>query len=206
MNYSPEALFDTLYLGNNLEDELGDVAPSEIHLFSYLACLLSLYDSNPISFWGYKFIKNDYGSPYSHAIKKAIESALYNNYLEYIDEMYFDLTEGGKEILSVLEEHKQFVERSQYLKISLDCITMMPYGIVKESITNEPILSSARKHENRRTLIEEETASINLLYNNFGILHEALKDKSDDLVVPALVWLRKLFEEREDRDERIFTE
>jgi hypothetical protein len=206
MDYSPEALFDTLYLGNNLVDELGDVASSEIHLFSYLSCLISLYDSNPISFWGYKFIKNEFGSPYCHEINEAIDSAFNNGYLINVDEFYFNLTSEGKEILTVLEEHKQFAKRSQYLRISLDCIAMMSYGIVKESITNEPVLSSARKHENRRTLIEEETASINLLYNNFRILHKALKHKTDDLVVPALVWLRKLFEDREGRDEEVFTE
>jgi len=196
MNYQPEAFFDSLYLSKNLGKELGDIAFSEINLFSYLACLLSLYDANPVSFWGYKFIKNDFGSPYSKELEQSIETSIEMELFEYVDNTFFTITEKGSKIFERLEEHTQYQDRMKYLRTVYECLTMLPYGVVKESISNEPLLSSARNHETRKILIEDESGAIAVLYNNFEFLKKALSNEYDDLIVPAVVWLRKIFEQR----------
>jgi len=194
MNSMPEAFFDSLYLTNSLGRELGDVSFSEVNLFSYLACLLSLYDSNPVSFWGYRFIKNKYGAPYSFEIEKSVNRAKSNGFIQFSDDNYFELTTDGQDILTVLETHTQYESRLKYLRVSYECITMLPYGLIKESITNEPLITSANNKESRNILIESDSGAISILYNHFEILKRALDDKYDDLMVPAIVWLRKIFD------------
>lgn len=196
MNNMPEAFFDSLYLTDSLDRELDGVSFSEINLFSYLACLLSLYDSNPVSFWGYRFIKNKYGSPYSYELEDSINKAKSNEYIIFLDDNYFELTNEGKEILSILKTHTQYKSRLKYLRVSYECITMLPYGLIKESITNEPLITSANNKDSRNILIETDSGAISILYNHFEILKLALDDKYDDLMVPATVWLRKIFEKK----------
>ena len=82
MNKLPEAIFDVLYLGKNIQDRLNDFNISEIQFLAYLSCLISLYDKNPISFWKYQFIKSENSSPYSLEIHSSINFLKQNGYIE----------------------------------------------------------------------------------------------------------------------------
>ena len=79
---NPFAIYDTLFVGNKLQRYIGDFNSSEVQLFCYFSCLLSLYEGNPTSFWGYKFIKNDLGVPLSTEVYTALDCLLVNNELE----------------------------------------------------------------------------------------------------------------------------
>lgn len=200
MNKNPEAIFDSLYLSKTLQENLGDFARSEIHLFSYLACLLSLYDGHPISFWGYSYIKNEYGSPFSFEIEEAIKTSESQRFLSKNDDKYLIITESGLEILNHLTNHAVFSDRLLYLNVAITSITLLPFGMVKESVSNEPVLNSAQNHDKRRNLIDENNVAMNLLYDHFRILKLALSDKYNDITVPALVWINKLFESRKNHN------
>jgi hypothetical protein len=47
----PAATFDALCIGSRLSEALGCVGRTEFHLFSYLACLLAMYDTKPVYYW-----------------------------------------------------------------------------------------------------------------------------------------------------------
>ena len=98
---NPFAIYDTLFVGNKLQRYIGDFNSSEVQLFCYFSCLLSLYEGNPTSFWGYKFIKNDLGVPLSTEVYTALDCLLVNNELEKADN-YYKITSEGKSKCEVI--------------------------------------------------------------------------------------------------------
>ena len=69
----PLACFDCLALGAQLERHLGDSTEPELHMFSYLGCLLSLYAGRMVSEWGYRFVCTPDGAPYSPDLSYALK-------------------------------------------------------------------------------------------------------------------------------------
>ena len=52
---SSSASFDLLFVAEELSLKLGTATVGEIHLFSYLGCLLSLFEGQPVADLGYSF-------------------------------------------------------------------------------------------------------------------------------------------------------
>lgn len=68
---NPSAIFDTLYIVSKTEDQYESLSLSEVTFLSYFACLLSLYKGNPVSAWGYTFMRNEQGVPVSAELAEA---------------------------------------------------------------------------------------------------------------------------------------
>jgi hypothetical protein len=68
----PEAFFDSLSISHKLGDILKDFKIEEIHLFSYFASILFLYNGNSLADWKYKFILDGKGYPFSDYLNEAI--------------------------------------------------------------------------------------------------------------------------------------
>jgi len=64
MRLNPDATFDCLYVANHLQVKQLSISPQEIHLFTYLACLLWLYKERVVSDWGYDFVGTELGAPF----------------------------------------------------------------------------------------------------------------------------------------------
>lgn len=71
---SPEAIFDTLFIGERLQRKIDDFSEYEIQFFAYFSCLLSLYDGNTANDWKYSFAKTQLGSPFSNEISLSIKT------------------------------------------------------------------------------------------------------------------------------------
>jgi hypothetical protein len=116
---SDTAYYDALAVSRQLENQLGDVAVAEVHLFAYLACLLALYKGHSPSVWGYAFAVTDYGYPFSGEIQNAIDIHLKTRCLlrsttsgpEYLNVS----PEGVREfeVLETLAEEPSFLEHVQ---------------------------------------------------------------------------------------------
>jgi hypothetical protein len=191
---SSHATYDSLFIGNKLEEYLGDFNISEIQLFCYFSALLSLYDGKRVADWGYTFIKSELGVPLSREIEDAVNSLLCNKEIEPIDK-YFKVTEAGRDKIKMLSELPRFKSRQKYLENSCDSLLTLPIGLVRNSITNDPAIKTA-SIASVRTLIDENSGATELLYEQFEILRKSLKIKSEDLFVPAVKWLELQVKQR----------
>jgi hypothetical protein len=187
---NPFATFDTLFVGNKLQRYIGDFNSSEVQLFCYFSCLLSLYEGNPISFWGYKFIKNDLGVPLSIEVYGALDCLQRNNEIEKI-ETYYQITSNGKAKCEILSELGRFQNRKTYLEASCESLLALPIGNIRNAINSEPIVRAAN-NSTVRTLVDDGNGAVALLYEQFELLKEAINSKDSDLFVPAVTWLKYL--------------
>lgn len=187
---NPFAIYDTLFVGSKLQRYIGDFNSSEVQLFCYFSCLLSLYEGNPTSFWGYKFIKNELGVPLSTDVYTALDCLLRNNELQKADD-YYMITSEGESKCEVLSKLNRFENRNKYLEASCESLLALPIGYIRNSINSEPIVRAAN-NSTVRTLVDEENGAVALLYEQFELLKEAIDTKDSDLFVPAVTWLKFL--------------
>lgn len=187
---NPFSTYDALFIGNKLESYMEDFNFSEIHLFSYFSCLLSLYDGNPTSFWGYKFIKNDLGVPISNDIQNSLNSLLNNKEIEKNGE-YFKLTVSGKENEILFSNLKRFENRKKYLENACDSLLALPIGNIRYAINNDPVIRAINA-SSVRTLLDSDNEALPLLHDQFAILNKILDKKTYNLFVPAVTWLKYL--------------
>lgn len=185
-------VFDVLAIGNSLQNKLQDFSRGEVQLFSYLSCLLSLYDSNPTAFWSYTFIKNEVGSPFSESIDRAIDNLIYKQEIIEKEDGYLYISESGINTYGSLSSFFMYQKRHLYLKVACESIRSLPFGNVREAINNEPVLKGMRKLPDTRILNDDQSAAIQVLYSQFHNLKIALEDKYDDLLIPSLVWINYL--------------
>jgi len=193
MDRKPEAIFDTLYIGSKIESKLDDFSQPEVQFFAYLSCLLSLYGGNPLSFWEYSFVKTQLGSPYSVDINEAWNFLKSKASVEQTTEGYSKLTEKGRAEIDFYLTLHAFKQRVQYLDAACKTLSLIPVGYIKQAIQNEPVLKTARTSISRKFLLDESSPATQALYDQFGTLKEALKDKDyKDLLIPAVVWIEAL--------------
>lgn len=188
----PEASFDTLYIGTKIEDKIQDFALYEIHFFSYLACLLSLYDGQPLSFWEYGFIKSSFGSPYSSELHSAWDLLVAKESIIISSEGFAKMTEKGRDEIKFYLTLNTFQEREKYLAASCKSLSFVPMGCLQEAISNEPVLRSARLSAAKRMLLDEESVGYKVLYDQLHALKKVLEDKYKNLLIPAVVWIEYL--------------
>ena len=186
------AVFDALYIGTHLQIKLNDFSNYELQIFTYLSCLLSLYDGEPVSFWGYTFIKNDLGSPFSKEINDAIEALIAKGSIIKSDGSFLSVTANGQNELRLYSSFRSNISRIKYLQAACESMNLISYGEVKDSISQEPILQSAGKQSQRRLLIDDDSPAFSVLYEQFEMLRTALENQFHNLVIPAIVWLKYL--------------
>lgn len=185
------ALFDVLYLGQNLETKMNDFSLIEIQILSYLGCLLSIYDGNNSSDWGYFFSKNPTGYPYSFELNNAMKMLLSRNMIKQtsLDDEYFNTDIVGNDFIDKMSNQLSiYSNRKRYLDTALNCITLAPFGVIRTALLNEPVLASA-KRKTSVLLLEESDFATNLLYEQFQELRTAINNEYESLLIPAFTWL-----------------
>jgi hypothetical protein len=78
----PEDYFDCLAIAVGTPRSVAPLSVQELHLFSYLACLLALFEGRPVADWGYRFALTSKGYPFS-AEFEAARQALVDARLRY---------------------------------------------------------------------------------------------------------------------------
>src|ERR1700679_3636110 len=112
---NPYAAFDTLYILAALGTNVKRPVIAEIHVFAYLAALLSLYRGQPVADWGYGFAGTREGSPFSPEINEAIRALTSAGFLRS-NERKIEITDSGMAELSILRDFSQNKERMAYLE------------------------------------------------------------------------------------------
>jgi len=190
------ASFDFLFVTGKLCARFGTGTFGEIHLFSYLACLLSLFRRQPVADWGYSFAGLDTGSPFSADLQAACRELELAGLVTDNAGTITITTEGRKE-LEFLSTLQHFGSRKSYLTAALESLLSFPVGMVRNALSMEPGLRPALKLGGTRPLLEE--AGLAQLYEHFEALYGVL-GQAHDLLVPSSVWLTYLLELSREHD------
>lgn len=198
---NPEAVYDTLFIGQRLQRKIEDFSQYEIQFFAYFSCLLSLYDGNTVDEWMYSFVKTELGSPYSTDINFSIQTLNASRLIKPTENSkeYFTITEQGIDFFKFQDENASiFSNRKKYLTTACNTISLIPLGSIKEAVSREPVLYSAGNSLTKRSLLEDSNPATKVLHAQFKDLKIALEDKYHDLIVPAVVWLESLNLEKKE--------
>jgi hypothetical protein len=185
----PDAYYDTLAISAKLAISFESVAPSEIHLFAYLSCLLSLYRGKAASDWGYGFVATANGSPYSPEVADALRFLVREGYL-YESNGYLTIISEGLEDYRELGELLRNQEREPFLNGSCGSVLAMPIGLIREAISTDHDMKVAPAFGDTRGLLTD--SNVEDLHDAFALLSEQIGVDVNDLMVPAVVWLNYL--------------
>lgn len=197
---NPFAFYDSLALSNKLQGILGSCVRSEIHLFSYLSCLLSLYKKCPAADWGYSFAGTQYSAPFSKEVEDAINISVNYGLLIEADQ-YIQISRRGVSECQNLSRLGQNMERERFLDGACSSVLAMPVNILRTSLLSEPGLNTSTKLSSPRLLLDESNPSLVLLYDQFQALSKTIGVELDDLMVPAVLWLTYLSNTQKDSKE-----
>jgi hypothetical protein len=194
---SSYASFDFLFLTEELSLKLGTAILGEIHLFAYLACLLSLLEGQPVAGWGYSFAGLELGSPFSPDLQDAYTELERAGFVANNDN-YVGVTVLGKQQTEIFNTLEAFTSRKRYLSAACSSLLSFPVGIVRNAMSMEPGLRPVSNVGGTRPLLA--TASLEQLHDQFNALIKVL-GKTSDLLVPSTVWLTYLFELSSEHDQ-----
>jgi hypothetical protein len=198
---NPEAIYDILFLGVELQRKLGDFSQSEVHFLAYFACLMSFYDDNSHGQWNYSFIKNELGSPFSAEIQTSFDALIGEGSIEDITGSgeYFTVSDEGRDLLNFLQNEVTMNSwRTEYLSVACEVLGLLPIGQIREAIKKDPVLQSASFSRVRKNLLEDSNPATQVLLEKFSLLKKALGDYPQNLLMPAIVWLESLIPSNEE--------
>jgi hypothetical protein len=187
MNYN--ASYDVLALLHYLSSSVDGADEAELHVFSYLACLLSVYAGQPASDWGYDFIASPAGAPFAADLDDALRWAANVGFVT-ADGARWQLTPEGAAEFCTLSELSTHSRRLQFIEPACASTLSIPLGWVRRGIDQTPALHSASRRDSRRYL--SDVAAIDALYDQFEVLKSVVRQDVGDLLVPAVVWLEYL--------------
>ena len=182
----PEATFDALAITASLRPTLGRVLPSEVHLFAYLSCLLSLYSGRPVVDWGYEFTSTAEGAPYSVSMDRAI-TLLRNSSDMESGPSGLSLSSTGVAEYELLRTISGNEAREKYVAGACSSVLAIPVGVVRAALGQEPALRRVSSLSSTRPLLQNVDLSV--LYDQFEALSSALGPTVRDVMVPAVTWL-----------------
>lgn len=191
---NPSAIFDTLYIASHTEKQYESLSLVEVTFLSYFSCLLSLYKGNPVSDWGYFFLRNEQGAPVSADLAEACELLMVNGHIEKRNGCYH-ITEEGRERLFFLMNMDFFKVRQEYLQAACDCLLTGTIVGLLSILSNDAVISESSVHT-MKYLNSEDNSAIAMLHQQFGVVKKAIGERKN-LFVPALSWLEYLKQEVE---------
>jgi len=222
------ASFDVLSIVSLL-DTIEPPREFELHTFSYLACLLYVFDGYPASSWGYTFSAVPPTVPFSTTLSSAVEQLVSSGLLDrlsvsdslqsntsvpmsaslagsqYLPPERFALTADGLQEFEFLSSLQMLRGRSKYLSAATSTSLIYSVPAVVNSLVEEPQLRQALRTTTPQSLLVSITSQP--LYEQFEALREAIGGEVHHLSVPATVYVgyldqqtRNLFPEEDPRE------
>jgi hypothetical protein len=194
----PEAYFDALSLGERMSDLVEGFSRPELHLFAYTACLLSLYEGQPVAEWGYDFASTENGLPFSQDIDASIEFAIGLGQLRPNASLILIGADGRSELAELRRLGANRV-RDRYVAGATDCLLVFNPGNIREAFNYDPTLSYLKKENRTEWLLTDSI--VERLYRNFHQLRAVLGYEARDLSVPMVSWLKYLIQSGRGSDD-----
>jgi hypothetical protein len=194
---NPAATFDSLAIGVQLTKSLGSVGRSEIHLFAYLACLLALYETKPVTDWEYSFAGTQDGAPFSPELNESVDALIRTGSLiPHSDDVdFYTVDANGKDEYEALRSIESLAARERYLEGACASLLSIPIGRVRMGLRREPSMARIAPDRPARQLLEG--IAFEELYEQLKALSDTLGNVVTDLLVPAVVWLSYLAKDAE---------
>lgn len=193
----PEAYVDALFIMNDAPASALPIAINEMHLFSYLGCVLALFKGKPVAEWGYTYAITSEGFPWSAEFELARDT-LYLSGLIEVDErglMSPRPSELAVELETVLTLGST-TERRPWLRAAVECTLALPTGAIRHAVNRSPGLATPFLLGQRSRLLEP--ADTALLYEEYDVVSKVLGPDAEDLLSPAVIWLSARVLEKED--------
>lgn len=196
---TPTAAFDALAICRQLGRNAGGATAAEVQVLAYLSCLLSVYDGQEATTWGYSFAATPAGSPYAPDLAEATDRIRAAGWLVDRGPVVV-VSDAGTSEFEALSTFPSKRPRLRYLEAATAATTLLPLPSVADALAYEPQLRRALDHlGGLDELLDEE--GVRLIEPHFTAVAEALADVSaagDELLVPAVVWLTYLAEVGEE--------
>lgn len=189
------ATYDALVLISRLERQRPP-AQVDLHTFAYLACLMSVYNGEPPSEWGYSFSAVPPTLPYSPTLDLATQALLEAEFILTVPSTtdaghsVFTLTPEGAAELAFFSSLSLLTVRLQYLEAATSAATFTSATAVVNSLAHEPQLAVATKLGSSRRLFTP--SSTVRLYEEFEALTRAVGQNGVNLIVPASMYVAYL--------------
>jgi hypothetical protein len=158
----------------------------EVHLFSYLACLLSLYDGRRLESWGYSFSATVEGAPFSSWLDGAIEASIRRGDISQ-SENTMRLTSLGMAERTRLQSLEILGGREIFIESSCSSLLLVPIGMVRRAVWMDRNIQSSHVLQTNRWLFDLNSAEN--LDEDFTILREELGHVASDLLTASVIWL-----------------
>lgn len=185
----PSAYFDCLVIANDAPKSILPISVIEMHLFSYLGCVLALFKGKPIGEWGYDYAITSDGFPFSAPFEEARKSILQSGMLESGDDGLLRPCQPslGAELQTVLSLGSWAAERRPWLRTATECALALPMGSIRFAISQTPgVIMPIRLGQRRQLLAEDD---VSLLYDEYKIVSSVLGSDAEDTLSPAVIWL-----------------
>lgn len=182
------ANFDVLYYLSHPRNKYREQTLLEINTMMYLAELLSIYDGQKASKWGYAFSRNKYGAPISAEIMSEMHLLCSKGIVNEDEKGYYhivDIAEMG--YVNALAASSMMGWRTTYIDTVLDSLLTKPFPKVVSAVHNEPGISLLNSVGRTSSLLEGNM--INDLYDDFQALKEVINNSQVGLLVPASLWI-----------------
>ena len=177
----PEAFFDSLSLAKKLNEFLDGFKKEEIQLFAYFSLILYVYNGGDSASWGYGFVVDEKGYPFSDHLDHAIERHIKNSIFEK-REGYFIITGRGVDEFNRFKNLTDFANREKMVNASCTTSILIPFAETRKALLNDPNLSSARQLGGKRAID-------NTVYVQFQEISRAIGAPIDDVIIPAVSWI-----------------
>lgn len=182
------ANFDVLYYLSHPRNKYRDQTLLEINTMMYLAELLSIYDGQKASKWGYGFSRNKYGAPISAEIMSEMHLLCSKGIVNEDEKGYYHIVNSAEMgYVNALAASSMMGWRTTYIDTVLDSLLTKPFPKVVSAVHNEPGISLLNSVGRTSSLLDGNM--INDLYDDFRALKEVINNSQVGLIVPASLWI-----------------
>jgi hypothetical protein len=188
---SPEAFFDSLSIGYKLDSFLEGFKLQEINLFSYFSSILFGYQGNNVSEWGYKYVIDSAGYPFSDALNEASERHIQNGSFEKRDDYYVASGRGTTEYLT-FKSLESLAWREKFIDAACTTNILVPYSQTLRALLEAPDLQRSKEIDN---WLDQSG-----IYKKISQISEAVGVPTGDLIIPAVSWIKYLTIEEDAHD------
>jgi hypothetical protein len=196
---APEAYCDALFVAGDAPKSLLPMSIVEMHLFSYLGCILALFRGKAIGDWGYSYAVTTEGFPFSAEFEDGRTTLVLSGLLDSDDNGL--LHPRRAELMAELETVVSlgpWADRRPLLRAAMECALALPLGSIRYAIGQTPGIASAVRLRQRRRLLDPDDVS--LLYDEYKVVSLVLGPDVQDVLSPAVIWLSARILRNEDAE------
>lgn len=184
---NPEAYFDALAIMGDAPRSLIPMSIVEMHLFSYLSCILALFRGLPIGDWGYSYAVTAEGFPFSAEFEDARQATVVRGLTTSMDSgLLQPLQPETSDELDIVLRIGSWGQRRVWIGAALQCALALPMGSIRHAIAQTPGMAASLRLRQKRHLLDVDDVS--LIYEEYKIVDAALGG-AEDLLSPAVIWL-----------------